>query len=455
MQDAYLHIGLPKTGSTYLQHWLSLNRAALREAGLCVPEKPGFGHRIREEFETYFAQGMPLPSDAIDIEAAFDVRPGDAALISSEGFSKRRPDEVKRYFDLKQVKILKVVVVLRRQDHFEASIYNQRVKVSRLADPYQVGAFGLNYLQLWQSWADSFGADNIVVLDYDHCRNGRKIEDVFLQRLGFKPLADPVLPDGTIATNPSPDAALLEIMRLNNLRGHASMVSPLKQHAIGRMTPAPRFGLDPKQCAAVEDLFLDSNRKLADIIGAAGLETLVTPGWRSSGADFTGKDVTEQLVSLIAILAQASAMVRFSALDRDMALPGGRQGLKPSDYRPRQRADEIAALCDADGAALRLLFERAAGSGVFEPNIARKDATPSVRTGPTITHSTFNELIDVAAYATHLLSAKQEMRRRRQAAGRQTVYTTLMRAMPEPIRKSWLLRPDLLLKKAYIRTRSM
>ncbi|MGE0231111.1 MAG: hypothetical protein AB7S46_04925 [Flavobacteriaceae bacterium] len=450
MLEAILHIGLPKTGSTYLQHWLSLNRAALRAIGLVAPEKPGFGHRIREEYETYFSKGVALPTNAIDIEGAFAAGPQDIAIISSEGFFKCDAGEVKRYFDLKEIRIVKIVLFLRRQDRHEASVFNQRVKVAGHADTYRVGSFGTDYMRLWQSWADSFGAETMVVLDYDHCRKGRKIEEVFLTRLGYPLLSDPVLPDGVIATNPSPDAALLEIMRLSNLRGHASMVTPLKQHAIGKLPPAPPFAIDPARSAEVEKLYLHSNRQLAGTIGAEGLESLITPGWRSDGADFTGKDVTEHLFRLIAVLAEASARLPLVPLDENPARPDTDRAVAASGQDARRRADEIAALSRGDGAALRLLFERAAGAGVFEPDPSRPDATPAARSGPEAVHTSFNELIDVAAYAARLIN---EARPRAQGAETLAGRTTPSQAMQQTLKKSWLLRPHLAIRRAYARTR--
>ena len=37
MKTLYLHIGMPKTGTTYLQHFLHKNNAVLQQEGYCFP----------------------------------------------------------------------------------------------------------------------------------------------------------------------------------------------------------------------------------------------------------------------------------------------------------------------------------------------------------------------------------------------------------------------------------
>ena len=452
MRDAILHIGMPKTGSTYLQHWLALNRHALLANGLSIAGKPGFGHRVREEFEAYLAGGEILPPDPIDIDGALPGGQASIAMISSEGFSIHKPTEVKRYLELKRLNVIKVVLVLLRQDRYEASIFNQRVKIRGLWEVPEDPTFAMDYMEMWQAWADSFGPDAMVVFDYDQCLGSRKIEDVFLSRLGFPPLIEPTIPEGPIATNPSPNAALMEIIRLSNMRGHPPMVSAIKQHALGRMPREPRFGLTQDAVTRIESCFLKSNRELARRIGGEGLEGLTTPGWKSRGKNLTGADVTAELIELIGILADATAAISILSLDPDLMGPIQKRRASLDTRAIMDRTAEIAARANGNIVNIGLLLERAEGAGTFEPDLKRADATPSIRAEPTIERTSFNELIDLAAFAVCLLKARQETQRRRNGE-RAISAKPLLRVVAQPLRNSWLLRPDLLIRKAQERIR--
>jgi hypothetical protein len=50
MKTLTLHIGLPKTGTTYIQGWLQARRAALADVGVWVPARSIFAHRLACEF---------------------------------------------------------------------------------------------------------------------------------------------------------------------------------------------------------------------------------------------------------------------------------------------------------------------------------------------------------------------------------------------------------------------
>ncbi|MCB1474725.1 MAG: hypothetical protein H6883_03750 [Rhodobiaceae bacterium] len=453
MQDIILHIGLPKTGSTYLQHWLSLNRGALMLNGLGVHALPGFGHSVREEFENYLADGGRLPENAIDIGAEFASNGGSLPVISSEGFWRHKPADVKRFLELKNVRVSKVVVFLRRQDRLEASLYNQRVKVRGFRDRFSPGDRRLDYLALWEAWANAFGNENIVAIDYDNAVATDKIENIFLECIGYPRLCDPVAPRGALATNPSPDAALLEIIRLNNLRGHPPMVNPLKEYVLRHLKPGPAFGIDQESASRVEEIWIENNRKLAERLGGADFQTLTTPGWKTKGLDLSGKDVSERLIELIAVLADASSSVWFSALDRDLVPTGSQSSGARKKAASNARADELAARAGVNSRALRQLCSRAERAGIFECNSGRADATPAGPTEPALHHSTFNEMIDLAAYATSILRAKQEMNSRKLTRGHDGTIGMVFRAIPTSLRKNFVTRPDLLLKKAYSRAR--
>lgn len=99
---AYLHIGLPKTGTTYLQHVVWGNKPRLAEAGLLVP---GRNHRhhlhasldIREDPSLVRRAGEGArPWEDLVVEA--NKWSGDV-LVTHEFFGAAAPDQIRRAVD--------------------------------------------------------------------------------------------------------------------------------------------------------------------------------------------------------------------------------------------------------------------------------------------------------------------------------------------------------------------
>src|SRR5450759_4610148 len=49
MKPVYLHIGLPKTGTTAVQNWLERHSSALREKGIFTFNRVALAHRLAAE----------------------------------------------------------------------------------------------------------------------------------------------------------------------------------------------------------------------------------------------------------------------------------------------------------------------------------------------------------------------------------------------------------------------
>ncbi len=99
-ERVYLHIGAPKTGTTYLQGVLDTNRRALKRAGLLYPKLPGIAHhsalwdlrRMWQERE-FNVEVRGHWDRVVRKVAAWE---GPSALLSSELFVYAEPDEVAR-----------------------------------------------------------------------------------------------------------------------------------------------------------------------------------------------------------------------------------------------------------------------------------------------------------------------------------------------------------------------
>jgi len=128
MRRLYLHIGLHKTGTSYLQRLLLQNRGLFADAGLGLGpyQNPvtGSHHPILDQLV------RPGGPEAVFARAA--AAPGDRLLISSEGLSheiEEKPGYLQavyaaaaRHFEPH------IVIFLRRQDMLKESVYAEAVK---------------------------------------------------------------------------------------------------------------------------------------------------------------------------------------------------------------------------------------------------------------------------------------------------------------------------------------
>ncbi len=179
-----IHIGYHKTGSTSVQTYMEENRKLLEERGLFYPvtqrddRRPyyskhlhlfnlliaenhaseGFGDYVREILTPYVQE--ILASGA------------DTAVISEESFSGMHPDIIRALGVLKEDFDVHVLAIIRRQDEFLQSWYQQSIKDFReqrtFARFINDGDWNrLYYHDTLARWADVFGEDRLTVRSYD------------------------------------------------------------------------------------------------------------------------------------------------------------------------------------------------------------------------------------------------------------------------------------------------
>lgn len=162
MTTLYLHIGMPKTGTTFLQAILAGNEAVLADAGLVYPRRWRNGENL-----AHHVLGRALATDGgghggadtVEDFLRFVVETDDARdiLVSSEAItnalqSKRLPAFLDFVDRLRAIRPLKVVVYLRRIDRFFESMYLHSVKIGELSQPFDA------YLAGRRRWADQLFA---------------------------------------------------------------------------------------------------------------------------------------------------------------------------------------------------------------------------------------------------------------------------------------------------------
>ena len=225
----YLHIGLPKTGTTYVQNWLGVNRNWLAERQTWSPSRDIYAHRLAVEYITDTRRRSR--SDAIEIlktplhDAALELANWvkdsrfTSAVVSSEYFFETDPRVVAESLPRIGPVKLKIVMVLRRQDRLIESSYNQEVKAMGITEALPPPHYQpeLDWLKLFERWSDAFGEGNIAVVNYDKAMKDRSLLFGFCRAIGLA--AELECSDGLTEPehrNESLPSDLLEFKRLVN-----------------------------------------------------------------------------------------------------------------------------------------------------------------------------------------------------------------------------------------------
>lgn len=131
MKKLFLHIGMPKTGSSAIQAFLALNYRRLKQAGIHYP-KP---HTFDQPFQTSSGNGAMLRPFIAHrsfqkIEKVLDrkCRSGLLNIFSSETLFDEFRYHQSDFFQAFKKFDLTLVIYVRRQDNYIQSAFNQGVK---------------------------------------------------------------------------------------------------------------------------------------------------------------------------------------------------------------------------------------------------------------------------------------------------------------------------------------
>lgn len=213
MKTMYLHIGMPRTGTTVLQTFCADNEEELNRNGYSYPVMPFsyknanpyrtahfmFGHvinpdgsRDRECEKRYCEEGYRLCYQAFE--------QFDNIILSDEGIWNCGFREEESVWDrlvremAEHSFVTKVVVYLRRQDEFLYSWWNQRIKEGKYAQctmtwedmRRELPVVRLNYYDVLESIAGYVGKENIIVRRFDrNAFSGGTIFADFLDAVGL------------------------------------------------------------------------------------------------------------------------------------------------------------------------------------------------------------------------------------------------------------------------------
>lgn len=226
LDKVYLHIGAPKTGTSILQSYLAQNRQTLLSKGVLYPvtisaHRGVYKNKESHHLLTYSWAGTSqlvgwenftlFKSEKFfsRVERFCKERSISKMILSAENtywlpcllnvkdfiddseYWEKKYDYVKQiYNDLKNYDT-KIVIYLRRQDHWIQSWYNQHVK-NGFPLPKVVMEFAeqskalLDFKSHLDLYADFFGKENIIVRAYEKEQLGQGLFQNFSECVGIK-----------------------------------------------------------------------------------------------------------------------------------------------------------------------------------------------------------------------------------------------------------------------------
>lgn len=297
MATIYLHIGMPKTGTSHIQNFLYNNEKALNKYGYTFPHFkiiPGVGKGRNAYFlryKLYQEDGeRDLAAEQQLVEHNFDIickaaENYDKIILTEEGLWNIEPLVWTRYIEeaKKSNFDTKIIVYLRRQDLFLQSYWAQVVKewsvdsFSDYIDSDHYHTLTLDYWDKLESLAADFGKENLIVRPYEKQQYQGKTRDLtsdFLKLLGIEDMDDFIMPDHLY--NPSLTGKYLELKRhLNRNPEIAGYQSLIKDQLVKLMkekkdisTMSSGIYYEPGQQQKLMSRFEEGNEKVArDYLG--------------------------------------------------------------------------------------------------------------------------------------------------------------------------------------------
>lgn len=216
------HVGLHKTGTTAIQHWLADNREALLGKGIYY----GLTDEM-ERFKNHHLIASAIKAGHRDLArsqiesilSAAEAVGADCVLFSSEIMSEIRDRAgVDELFLGHEVNI---IVSFRKPFTMWPSAYNQMVKDdrTRFTMPFTTDVYGINYQYIYDTWLSYQNVNRVIVFHFESgLENPNGIVGEFLGSIEIS--SDGlVLPNNIPHLNASMDARAIELLRHFNRYG--------------------------------------------------------------------------------------------------------------------------------------------------------------------------------------------------------------------------------------------
>lgn len=233
MRKLFLHIGMPKSGTTTIQYVLAENRKLLLDEGVLVPQA-GVGAALHQQGHHELSAELKRNEHRVidDLLIEIEKSKASAVVVSSEELSSLNQRQIEVLGHAFSAYDVKVIVYLREQASFVESLYNQAVKTGAekrdrhefLADI--LSSNRLNYLSIVKAWSGVFGKENIKPKRYDNSFvDGKALLDDFFGCVGVN---TDKLNIARVSYNESVDSRYIEFLRVVNRVGFESDVKNAK-----------------------------------------------------------------------------------------------------------------------------------------------------------------------------------------------------------------------------------
>ena len=200
-----IHIGIPKTGTTYIQSLLQKRRKALLKHGILYPLAGlhGSGHSalaasyLSEETKAFMRKSNIFASDKSSLQIRDNIlyeyglmkNKKGAVIVSAEGLAITDPAGVERiakdylpYFDIQ------IIVFLRRQDFMAESSRSQAYRVNQknynTRDAFNPCSINLNYTYALDCWSSQF-EQSITVVEYPEAQGTEALKLLTAELFGL------------------------------------------------------------------------------------------------------------------------------------------------------------------------------------------------------------------------------------------------------------------------------
>jgi hypothetical protein len=377
-ERVYLHIGLHKTGTTYLQNVMRANRAGIRAQHI---EFPGGAGGPSQAFAVWDLQGRrPRGVDDKRISGQWsalvdlvNAAQHPVALLSEERLSLATLKQIRRAVDAFPGSEVNVVVTVRDIGRVAVSAWQEEVKndktwtwsefAAAIKDPAQIATspargFWLrqDVVRICEAWESAVPADRITVVTVPHAGMP---PDTLLRRfasvIGFDPgllTEEPAWNNETVGV-----AATEVIRRMNerlggrlNQREYDKVVKLTVVQTLARRTDPVRFALPDEELGwatewadtAIAALQGRGYRVVGDL---AELRPQTRPGSRRPD-DASDEELVDASLDALAVLTEKSAKAWWMRRGQFAGSAGGGGGLgsrlRGVAFRTQRRAAELA-----------------------------------------------------------------------------------------------------------------
>jgi hypothetical protein len=193
-KNVYIHIGFMKTGTSAIQEFLVKNTKLLEENDFYYPTMNRkamnyLGFSLLDEIPKHVHHTLDIKKRELytQLKQEIDKAKQRNILLSSEAFSlmsterfvgKEMPKYLREVFSAKKYNV-KIIAIVRRQDEYLESQYNQHVKThdfwtlytDTIENFYREKKELFNFNFVLKKWVLFFGVDSMIVEVYDKQKN--------------------------------------------------------------------------------------------------------------------------------------------------------------------------------------------------------------------------------------------------------------------------------------------